>query len=311
MKTEGYSQREISERISKDKSVVSRELKRNCDLRNKDYKADLAQKKYEKRKSEIPKKIYFTASIKELVVSKLGLFYSPEQIVGECKLYKIPMVSVERIYQFVWMDKKDGGKLHKNLRNRGRKYRKRSDFKDKRGVIIGRVDIDKRPKIVEERTRFGDLELDTIVGKDHQGGLVSINDRMTGLMKISKIASKEAKEVEAKIIEELSAWKPILHTLTSDNGKEFANHKVISEALDIDFYFAKPHHPWERGSNENGNRLIRQYFPKGTDFSLISDEQVKKAENDLNNRPRKRHGFLSPNQIFDNLSFNQKVAFVT
>lgn len=170
MKAEGFSQKDISERISKDKSVVSRELKRNCDLRNKDYKADLAQKKYEKRKSEIPKKIYFTTSIKELVVFKLQMYYSPEQIAGECKLHKIPMVSVERIYQFVWTDKKDGGKLHENLRNKGRKYRKRGDSKDKRGVIVGRVDIDQRPKIVEDRVRFGDLELDTIVGKDHQVG---------------------------------------------------------------------------------------------------------------------------------------------
>lgn len=170
LKTEGFSQKTISERINKDKSVVSREIRRNCDLRTKEYKADLAQRKYEKRKFEIPKKIYFTASIKDFVVIKLQLSYSPEQIVGFCKLHKIPMVSVERIYQFIWADKKLGGKLYENLRNRGKKYRKRGNSKDKRGVIVGKVDIDQRPKIVEERKRFGDLEADTIVGKDHQVG---------------------------------------------------------------------------------------------------------------------------------------------
>jgi transposase, IS30 family len=113
--------------------------------------------------------------------------------------------------------------------------------------------MDKRPAIVENRERFGDLELDTIVGKDHQGGLVSIHDRMTGLIKIRKITTKEAAQVAEKIVDALTAWKPLLQTATSDNGKEFANHKNISQALDIDFFFAKPHHPWERGSNENCN----------------------------------------------------------
>ena len=168
------------------------------------------------------------------------------------------------------------------------------------------MDIDLRPKIVEERTRFGDLELDTIVGKDHQGGLVSINDRMTGLIKLSKITVKDAAQVEEKIVELLTEWKPLLHTLTSDNGKEFANHRRISSTLEVDFFFAKPHHPWERGSNENCNRLVRQFFPKGTDFTNISKQEIHAVEENINNRPRKRHGFLSPIQIF-----NQKVAFVT
>lgn len=311
LKAEGFSQKAISERINKDKSVVCRELKRNCDLRNNEYKADLAQRKYEKRKSEIPKKIYFTASIKVLVITKLELFYSPEQIVGECKLNKIPMVSVERIYQFIWADKREGGKLHENLRNRGKRYRKRGGFKDKRGIIVGRIDIDQRPKIVEERKRFGDLEADTIVGKDHQGGLLTLNDRMTGLVKARKLTTREAQEIEVKIVDAAQMWKPYTHTITSDNGKEFGNHIAISEALNIEFYFAKPHHPWERGSNENCNRLFRQYFPKGTDFSTITENDVQKVEDFINNRPRKRHGFFSPKQVFNNLNLIQKVAFVT
>jgi transposase, IS30 family len=208
--------------------------------------------------------------------------------------------------QHIWKDKSQGGELYKYLRNRGRRYKKRGNEKDNRGILKDRKDIDLRPKIVEERSRFGDLELDTIVGKDHQGGLVSINDRMTGLIKIRKITAKDALQVEEKIIDSLTEWKSILYTLTSDNGKEFANHKSISSTLNVDFYFAKPHHPWERGSNENCNRLVRQFFPKGTDFTIVTDEDVKTVENIINSRPRKRHGFLSPIQIF-----NQKVAFIT
>ena len=173
------------------------------------------------------------------------------------------------------------------------------------------MDIDQRPKIVENRARFGDLELDTIVGKNHQGGLVSINDRMTGVIKIRLITAKDAAQVKEKIIQSLEDWQPFLHTLTSDNGKEFAGHKEISETLNVDFFFAKPHHPWERGSNENCNRLVRQYFPKGTDFSSISIEDVQKVEEKINHRPRKRHGFLSPNQVFNNLNLIPKVAFIT
>jgi transposase, IS30 family len=306
LKKEGFKQIEIARRIGKDKSVISRELRRNADLRSGEYRADLAHRKSEKRKQEKPKRVNFTESIKRYVESKLEAYLSPEQIVGESHLLGVKCVSTERIYQHIWKDKSQGGTLHKYLRNRGHRYRKRGTQKDSRGVLKDRQDIDLRPKIVEERNRFGDLELDTIVGKDHQGGLVSINDRMTGLIKIRKITAKDAPQVEEKIIESLTEWKPILHTLTSDNGKEFANHKSISTTLNVDFYFAKPHHPWERGSNENCNRLVRQFFPKGTDFTYVTEDDVKKVENIINNRPRKRHGFLSPIQVF-----NQKVAFIT
>lgn len=311
LKKEGNTQKEIAEKTGVDKSVISRELRRNCDLRNGEYKAKLAQSKYEKRQKEKPKRLYFTQKMRIYVESKIRQEYSPEQIVGECKRLGIACVSIERLYQHIWEDKARGGNLHTHLRNQGRKYRKRGSEKDKRGILVGRVDIDERPKIVESRERFGDLELDTIVGKNHQGGLVSINDRMTGLIKIRLITAKDAAQVEEKIVQSLDEWKPFLYTLTSDNGKEFANHKSISDTLNVDFFFAKPHHPWERGSNENCNRLVRQYFPKGTDFSTITDDDVQKIEEKINDRPRKRHGFLSPNQVFNNLNLTKTVAFIT
>lgn len=305
LKAENYSQNSIALRIGKDRSVVCRELKRNADKRNGEYKAELAQRKYEQGKADKPKRKYFTAAIQANVEAKLGLKYSPEQIHGLSKIENVACVSVERIYEPIWKDKEKGGDLYKHLRNKGRKYRKRGASKDKRGVIVGRVDIELRPKIVEERSRFGDVEFDTIVGKDHQGGLLSINDRMTGLLKIRKITSKDASQVAQKIVQALTDWKPLLHTGTADNGKEFAQHKAIREQLEIDFFFAKPHHPWQRGANENCNRLVRQYFPKGTDFTNISEQEVQRVENSINNRPRKRHGFLSPIQIFNlNVAFN-------
>jgi IS30 family transposase len=157
-------------------------------------------------------------------------------------------------------------------------------LKDKRGRLIDRADIDQRPAIVEEKDRIGDLEIDLVIGRHHKGALVTINDRAAGLLYMDKVESKEASVIQAKTIELLQDSKPILKTITSDNGKEFANHKAIAHKLEIDFYFANPYHSWERGANENLNGLIRQYFPKNTDFRLIEKSETERVINILNNR---------------------------
>lgn len=306
MKVQKFSQTKIAESIGKDKSVVSRELKRNCDGRNFEYKADLAQRKCINRHISKPKKISLTTAIKTQINLLLEEKYSPEQIVGVCKKKQIACVSVERIYQYIWQDKKAGGSLHKHLRTRGKRYRKRGNSKDRRGIIKDRVPIHERPPEVELKERFGDLEIDTIIGKNHQGAIVTINDRATGILRMKKVKTKEAELVKDAAIELLNDWKPIIFTITADNGKEFAQHKTISEILDINFYFARPYHSWERGANENLNGLIRQYIPKASNFDSITDQAIYEIQEKLNNRPRKRFNFESPNYMF-----NQKVAFIT
>lgn len=311
MLKQNYNQISIAKAIGKDKSVVSREIRRNCDKRNGNYCSDLAQRKYTKRQISKPKKIYFTTQIESMVVEKLAKKYSPEQIVGIAKKEGLDFVSHERIYQYIWQDKHRNGSLYTHLRTSGKRYRKRGSAKDNRGIIVGRRDISERPAIVEEKKRVGDLEIDTIIGKNHQGAIVTINDRASGLLRMKKLESKNAEQLAVATIDLLKEFKPYLHTITADNGREFSGHQIISKALEIDFYFAQPYHSWERGANENLNGLIRQYIPKQTDFSTISDEYVKFVENELNNRPRKRYGFQTPNQIFNQLIKNQKVAFVT
>ena len=213
---------------------------------------------------------------------------------------------------YVWQDKRKGGILYKKLRTQGKKYRKRSHLKDNRGLISGTVDIDRRPAIVDAKERLGDLEIDLVIGKNHKGALLIINDRSTGVLFMDKIENKEASTIEAKTTELLRDWKPLLRTITSDNGKEFANHMEIAENLQIDFYFAKPYHSWERGANENLNGLIRQYFPKKSDFELITEKQIKKVIDILNNRPRKRFGYKTPNEVFaKKLNNLAEVAFIT
>jgi len=309
---ENYSRIAIAERIGKDKSVVCRELKRNCDKRNGSYRADLAHRRCKKRHSDKTKKTSFTSEVKEYVTKWIKEDYSPEQIVGIAKIEGVDCVSIERIYQFIWENKRQGGDLYNHLRTQGKRYRKRGASKDKRGQIVGRVGIENRPIEVAEKERIGDFEIDLVIGKDHKGALLTANDRVTGMAKIKNVESKDSQIVKQAVIELLSEFKPILQTITSDNGKEFSQHQEISRELDVGYYFARPYHSWERGANENMNGLIRQYFPKGMSFENITNEQVQNAENKLNNRPRKRFGFKTPNQVYlQKLSNQEKVAFMT
>ncbi len=311
MKANNYSQVAIARAIGKHKSVISRELKRNCDKRSGEYRYDLAQRKYEERMKKKPKKRYFTDEVKAETEALLKMDYSPEQIVGRLKLEGKPTVSHERIYQHVWADKKKGGELYKHLRRKGRKYRKRGLNKDTRGIIKDRISIEHRPEIVDRKERIGDLEIDTIIGKNHKGAILTINDRVSSKVWIAKLNGKNATELAHKTIEILKPLKNSIHTITGDNGKEFAEHLNIKQELEIDFYFARPYHSWERGANENINGLIRQYFPKGCSFQNITEQDIKRVENLLNNRPRKKLNFLTPNEFFYLYLSNQKVAFVT
>jgi IS30 family transposase len=288
----GKSRSEIADIIGKHRSSVAREIKRNADRRNQEYRAGLAQRKCLERHLEKPKRIQFTDTVKSYVGEKLQARFSPEQIVGRAALDGLDMVSHERIYQYIWEDKKKGGVLHEHLRNKGKRYRKRGALKDRRGIIPNRRHISERPAIVEEKSRIGDLEIDTVMGKNHKGALVTINDRKTNMVKIRKVKGKTAEDVKLATIEALADWV-FAKTITADNGKEFASHEKIAEALKIGFFFATPYHSWERGANEKTNGLIRQYVPKQTDFENVTEEYVRFIENELNNRPRKKHGFFN------------------
>lgn len=311
-KNTGISISEIANYLGKDKSVICRELQRNSDQRSGIYRASLADKKTKTRHRLKPKRNKFTSEVEVNIFYYLGMDYSPEQTVGRAIIEERKMVSHESIYRYVWRDKRKGGTLYKSLRKKGKKYRKRGSLKDNRGLIEGRIDISQRPVVVEEKKRLGDLELDLVIGQDHKGALLTINDRATGLLFMGKIDCKNARIVEAKIVELLQDWKPLLKTITSDNGKEFANHKSIAERLEVDYYFAKPYHSWERGANENLNGLIRQYFPKKTNFAIITKKQIDEVINILNNRPRKRFGFKTPNEILaEKLNILEHVAFIS
>lgn len=306
-----YSKSDIAKVLKVDKSTITREIKRNCDKRDGTYRYELAERKSFERKRNKRRKSVINKQVKRIIKRLLRKKLSPEQISGRLKLLGFISISHETIYQYIWRNKRNKGKLYVHLRRQGRRYSKRGSQYKSRGVIPDRVDISERPKIVDYKERFGDLEIDTIIGKNHKGAIVTINDRATGKVWIRKLTGKEAAPLAKETIITLLPIKHLIHTITADNGKEFANFKEIEQELKINFYFCKPYHSWERGANENTNGLIRQYIPKKCDFDTITEAYIQMVETELNNRPRKRLGFLTPNEKFNLLTKLEKVAFAS
>jgi IS30 family transposase len=212
-------------------------------------------------------------------------------------------VSHEWIYQYILADKRAGGSLYRHLRCQ-KKRRKRYGSYDRRGKLTNRVSIEQRPAIVEQRQRLGDWEVDTIIGQGHQQAIVTITERKSRLALIRKVERRTSQAVQEAVTSLLKPYKMFVHTLTSDNGKEFADHQEIAEKLNADFYFAHPYAAWERGSNENMNGLLRQYFPKGRAFAAITSNELEVAMLLLNKRPRKCLDFKTPFEVF----FSRPVA---
>jgi IS30 family transposase len=274
-------------------SSVSREIRRNSSdgvyEPNRAHKVTRMRRR-SKGKKRIPEHIW------PKVAEGLGKDWSPEQISNRLRMEGVGMVSHESIYAFVEADRKAGGELHRKLRRFGKK-RKRYGKKSYRKSIPGRRWIDERPEIADLRGRIGDWEIDLIVGHDRMQALVSMVDRRARICLLAKVDRKTASQVTEACCRRLAPLKPFVRTITSDNGREFSDHRKIADRLGADFYFAHPHHAWERGTNENTNGLVRQYFPKGSSFENITEKDLRRVESALNNRPRKTLGYLTPNEF--------------
>jgi len=293
----GCSQRKIAMTIGTTQSTVSRELGRNTGARG--YRHKQAQVKTQQRRAEAVQRTKMTSVMVKTIESKLRIEWSPEQISGWLLNDREELISHESIYLHIWADKQAGGDLYTHLRRQGKKYDKRRNGKSTRGQIKNRVSIDDRPKVVEDKSRIGDWEIDTVIGKGHSGALVTIVERVTKLTVSSRVNSKSAADVTRATIALLKPYEDVVHTITADNGKEFAYHEEISKALSVDVYFAHPYSSWERGLNENTNGLLRQYFPKNTDFKKVEQIEVRRAVRRLNSRPRKDLDFKTPAQLME------------
>jgi len=290
----GHNQSEIAVLVDCHKSTICRELQRNGGP--KGYFPCHANKvaRGRQRRCHGPR---ISAQTWEQVEMLLQQQFSPEQISGRLKLEKQPMVSHERIYRYIYADKRNGGTLHLHLRSQ-KAQRKRYSGYIRRGQIPNRTSIEKRPQIVDAKRRFGDWEADTIIGARHRGAILSLTERKSKLLILGKLTSKGAAETKSESIKLLTPFRAKVHTITVDNGKEFCEHEAIAAALQARIYFAHPYASWERGLNENTNGLVRQYFPKKYDFTKITIAELQDVAARLNNRPRKTLGYRTPWEVF-------------
>ena len=305
-KQENYTQTKIAELLGVNKSTVSRELKRNSE--NNYYSAETAQIKASSRDKFKVRYKKLTNKLKIRIGKLLRDGLSPVQLVGRIYLKHKIELSYETIYRYIYANQITGGRLYKSLRHQNKKYTKRSSQYKTRGQIKNRVNIKERPAIVETKKRFGDFEVDTIIGKDHKGAIVTLVDRKSKYTLMRIVESKHADVVTKAIIELLQPIKHLVHTITADNGKEFSYHEEVAKALDIKFYFCDPYSSWQRGLNEHTNGLIREYIPKKSKFDTVNRTQIVMIQNKLNNRPRKILKFYTPNEIFFKEFSRKKVA---
>lgn len=291
----GMTAAEVARHLGIHRSTVGRELKRNRN-RYGVYRADVAQRKAVarrrgKRHARIPDRLWRQAEV------LLRRCWSPEQVSRRLRREGRGRVSHASIYRHVERDRAGGGDLHRFLRCRKRR-RRRYGRGAKAGTIRNRVPIARRPAVVEERSRLGDWEADSIVGARQQGALVSLTERRSRLVQLARVARRTAARVSAAVIGRLRPLPGAVLTITSDNGTEFARHEAMARALGTDFYFADPYAAWQRGANENANGLVRQFFPKGSDLRQVSDEELERVMELLNNRPRRCLDWKTPNEVF-------------
>jgi IS30 family transposase len=297
---QGSSQQSIAEILGISQSAVSREIKRNCGRRGYRFKQAEAKALGRQAVRSRPRKL--TTTLRRKIEKHMrDKRWSPEQVSGWLSEQGI-LLSHECIYQMIWQDKREGGDLWRSLRRRGKLYNKRAGKTAGRGLIPNRTDISERPAIVDRKSRVGDWEGDTVVGAGHKGGLLTLVERKTKLAKIVLLPRSTADATTKAAVRRLKPIDDFVHTITFDNGKEFAAHQRMAAALDAKIFFATPYHAWERGLNENTNGLIRDFFPKGTDFSTITPAEVAKVERLLNSRPRKCLGFRSPKEVFNSFA---------
>jgi IS30 family transposase len=298
----GHNRTEIASVIGKHKATISRELSRNKGQRG--YRPNQAHCKALHRRNHSHKRI--SGEVWELIETKLRMDWSPEQVSGWLNRHHAIQVSHEWIYQHILADKQAGGDLYCHLRCQ-KKCRKRYGSYDRRGILPNRVSIEERPAIVEERTRIGDWEVDTIIGKKHRQAIVTLTERKSRFALLRKVDRRTANQVGNAVIALLQPATDRLYTITADNGKEFAEHERIARDLQADFFFAHPYAAWERGANENMNGLVRQYIPKTQELSSITDMDLLRIMHQLNHRPRKCLDFQSPFEVF----FKQSVALTS
>lgn len=300
LRRQGIHQAEIARNLGRHRSTISRELTRNSARYDGHYRPSIAVERTSGRRSRSRKRSQFGPSEWRQVLDLLHQDWSPEQISGHLRAQRTLSISHETIYRHVRRDRRRGGLLFKHLRFSKKKWRKLYRSRDSRGRLPGKRMIDQRPAAIETRKQIGHWEIDTVMGRyGTKPCIVTLVERKTGYSMIGKLRARTKDAANRRILKLIKRRPELFETITADNGTEFHGYEDIELVTDVQFYFARPYHAWERGTNENTNGLIRQYLPKGMSMEALTQPQCDAIADKLNNRPRKRHGYKTPAQLLD------------
>jgi IS30 family transposase len=298
LRREGAYPAAIARRVGRHRSTISRELQRNCSPWDGSYRPSKAQEQANGRRSRSRRNRQFEASQWRLVESRLREDWSPEQVSGKLRKSGELAISHETIYRYVWDDRARGGDLYRHLRCARKQRRKRYGRYDSRGRLAGKRHVSERPAAVERRQALGHWEIDTVMGTGNDHCIVTLVERATGYVLIGKLAARTMEDAAQRTIELVRKHPAKFQTITADNGTEFHSYKDVERATGVQFFFATPHHSWERGTNENTNGLIRQYLPKRTSMARVTQRDCNAIATKLNARPRKRYDYQTPEERF-------------
>jgi IS30 family transposase len=300
LRKQGLRAAEIARQLGRHRSTIGREVRRNAWREDgRTYRAFKAQGYTNRRRRNSRRNAQFGAADWALVESVLREDFSPEQVVGWFARFRILTISHETIYRYIWLDMKRGGSLHVHLRRANKPFRKRYGAYDSRGRLAGKRHISTRPAGAANRSRVGHWEVDTVLGNSQGGAcIVTLVERKTGYVVIGKLERRAAADLNARLEALIRRERQPVRTITADNGTEFHSYKALEGRVPAKFYFATPHHSWERGSNENMNGLIRQYLPKGVSMEHLTQADCDRIADKINRRPRKRYNWHTPEELY-------------
>jgi IS30 family transposase len=283
--------------LRRHRSTIWREVRRNAHPTDGRYKVEKAIERASGRRRRARSHPRFRPGQLLRVWRLLRQRWSPEQIAGHLGTSGSLRISHETIYRHIWRDLRRGGHLYRYLRCALKRRRKRYGAKDSRGRLAGKRMIQERPRHIDQRRELGHWEIDTVLGQRSKHCIVSLVERKSGYLQIGKLTARNKKQTTGRTIELIRRHPDLFRTITADNGTEFHGYAQIEQATGVPFYFANPHHAWERGTNENTNGLIRQYLPKGMNMARLTQRQCDAIAKSLNTRPRKRHAYQTSEQI--------------
>jgi transposase, IS30 family len=297
LRRQGFGNPQIARALGRHRSTIWREVRRNAHPTDGRYKVEKAIERASGRRRRARSHPRFRPGQLQRVWRLLRQRWSPEQIAGYLGSSGSLAISHETIYRHIWRDLRHGGELHRYLRCAMKKRRKRYGTYERRGRLAGKRMIEQRPPAVQQRQDTGHWEIDTVLGKGSRHCIVSLVERKSGYLQIGKLKARTKEQTSARTIALIRRLPRQFQTITADNGTEFHGYADIEHATGVPFYFANPHHAWERGTNENTNGLIRQYLPKHSDMARLTQRGCDAIARALNSRPRKRHGYRNPEQI--------------